>query len=85
MEKIDVDVIDKAPTLSGKIIKLKLPPLIKDDDINSLFVGLIKLIKRNAEYESERKYKATISYLRKEISMLKLENKILREDNTGQI
>lgn len=62
----------------GKIIKMPYRGVITDDDICSLFDGLIKLIKQNALSVSEKKYEEYITKLKKEIAMLRLENKILQ-------
>lgn len=65
----------------GKILKIPCPSLVKDEDLYNLFMGLLKLVQRNSEYKSERKYKGIIEKLKKEINYLKLENKFLKESN----
>ena len=77
--KKDIDINEDKTTI-GKVIKLHYHGLIKDEDIMSLFIGLVKLVKRNANHEFERKYRNELIALRKEINLLRLENKLLKED-----
>lgn len=65
---------------TGRIIKLPYSKSITDDDIDALFSGLIKLIKQNAMTKSEKMYADYIIKLKKEIALLKLENKLLQRE-----
>lgn len=66
--------------VTGRIIKLPYSKSITDDDIDALFSGLIKLIKQNAMTKSEKMYADYITKLKKEIALLKLENKLLQRE-----
>ena len=86
MEKKNLSINENIKNLdSGRVIKLGITPLVKEEDINALFMGLVKLIKRNSAYECEKRYKGVIESLRREINFLKLENKILKEKSQGDI
>lgn len=80
MEKNNTNYSFVKNEINGKVLKIPFPSLVKDEDITNLFMGLVKLIQRNSEYKSERKYGGVIASLRKEINMLKLENKLLKEN-----
>lgn len=65
---------------SGKIIKLPYSGIMTDDDISALFDGLIRLIKQNAMSKCEKYYAEYVKRLKKEVALLRLENKILQGD-----
>ncbi len=64
----------------GKIIKLPYAGGVSDDDITALFVGLVKLIKQNSMKKCENYYAEYIDKLKKEVALLRLENRILQGD-----
>lgn len=54
-----------------RILKFKNPNnIISDEDILKLFLGLVKLIKKNTELILEEKYLEKISKLQNQINML---------------
>lgn len=56
---------------------LKFPPredIITDEDIKDLFLGLIELVKRNAELKVEQKYEKVIDVLKSELRTFKGNN-----------
>ena len=63
----------------GKIIQFPYSKSVSDEDINSLFLGLVKLVKKNALSQSEKRYAENIRSLKQEIAILKFENEILKE------
>ena len=71
-------VIDKnndQNLLSSNIIEFrKKPKVLSEDEVQSLFMGLVRLVKRNSEKEGEEKYKAEIgkanNLLRKALSRI---------------
>ena len=63
---------------SGKIIQFPYSKLVSENDINSLFLGLVKLVKKNALSQSERYYAENIRSLKQEVAILKLENELLK-------
>lgn len=71
---------DNSKVCAGKIIKLPYCKVVSDDDISALFSGLVRLVKQNAMSKSEKMYSAFVTKLKKEIALLKLENKILQGD-----
>ncbi len=56
---------------------LKFPPredIITDEDIKDLFLGLIELVKKNAELKVEQKYEKVIDVLKSELRTFKGNN-----------
>lgn len=76
-------VMDKnTNNFDGKIIKLPYNnTFIEDDDIMSLMSGLISLARKNATLKTQQIYASLVQTLKKEIALLKLENRVLRENN----
>lgn len=54
-----------------RILKFKNNNLVSDDDITNLFLGLVKLIKKNTELKLEEKYISRINALESELKRLK--------------
>ena len=80
MENNNCDLENKEKNIVGKVIKLNHSPLVSDDDITNLFLGLLRLVKRNAEYLCEKKYGRIIASLKKEINLLRLQNRLFEGD-----
>lgn len=45
---------------------------ISDDDIMSLFMGMVRLIKNSCEIKAEKKYIKVINDLKKELALMKI-------------
>ena len=57
--------------VNKQILKFKSPSgIVSDEDINNLFFGLVRLIKRNCELSLEEKYLQKINKLEREIKKL---------------
>lgn len=70
---------DNSSVVCGKIIRFPYSKSVSDDDINSLFLGLVKLVKKNALSQSEKFYVDSIRALKQEIAVLRLENTLLKD------
>lgn len=60
--------MNKVFYFKSRILQFKKPNcLISDEDIMNLFVGLVKLIKKNTQLELEEKYLHQINKLQEQI------------------
>ena len=75
---------DKKSAENAKIIPFKIPRTLSDADINSLFLGLVRLIKKSAQdesFESAKEMKQTIFKNEEQIASLKAELGKLKKEN----
>ena len=59
----------------SKIIKFYPQNVITDDDIINLFLGLLRMVKKQAEDRAEKKYRAKLTELSSRLSDCLKQNK----------